>query len=284
MQLENLRREVEHRLRGQFGACDIAHHHDEHYVTERFFARWRYSGREAHWDLTRQEIDYGEVGRWLALLSRDAERFRIEDREARELQWSRRALDASQPPIREVVGGWHAVDTFGGVAGTFTTAVNAPASVTAAEMASMMTELYMRSPKRSAEAEKAEVRAKALFERVAGKDALAAVQGAGLHMTGSAGTAYVLHAKMAYCVTRVKDRAKMCAVVPGVPMYDHLLGIKMIVEHDEPEFVRTANVSPQVFLHSNPMGDNYFYRTWMNEASTISQEAINIWGIDLAQP
>ncbi len=66
---------------------------------------------------------------------------------------------------------------------------------------------------------------------------------AGLPLTGSAGGKYTLFPMMTYCVTRASDGARMCAVVPGVPMYDHLLGVKLTIEHDEPMFLKTANMA-----------------------------------------
>lgn len=91
--------------------------------------------------------------------------------------------------------------------------------------------------------EKADARAKQLFIDVVGKDAFDQLANGGLLITGSEGGQYALYAKMTYCVTRLSDKARMCAVVPGVPMWDHLLGIKLTIEHDEPYFVRTANVT-----------------------------------------
>lgn len=90
---------------------------------------------------------------------------------------------------------------------------------------------------------KADIRAKELFKRVAGKNAFKALNREGLAIKGSIGGQYVLHPKMTYCVERPKDGAKLCAVVPDVPLYDHLLGIKVMIENDEPTFLKTANVA-----------------------------------------
>lgn len=95
-----------------------------------------------------------------------------------------------------------------------------------------------------AQDEKAERRAADLFRLVAGQatfDTLNA--GQPVPLTGSKGTKYELRKQASFCVTRVKDGAKLCAVVPGVPLWDHLLGIKLMVEHDEPKFLRIANVA-----------------------------------------
>lgn len=90
----------------------------------------------------------------------------------------------------------------------------------------------------------AEKKAEALFVDTAGQEAHDVLErGDGLAMKGSAGGDYLLHKKRSYCVTRVADGAKLCAVVPGVPLWDHLLGVKLTIEHDEPEFLRKANVA-----------------------------------------
>lgn len=96
----------------------------------------------------------------------------------------------------------------------------------------------------SAESTKANDKAKELFGRVAGAAALATLEAQKpLRIKGSRGGRYDLHRRSTYCVTRVADGAKMCAVVPGVPLYDHLLGVKLVIETDEPRFIETANVS-----------------------------------------
>lgn len=94
------------------------------------------------------------------------------------------------------------------------------------------------------EQEKANEKARDLFKMVAGAKAYETLDKMKpLPITGSQGTAYTLHNRATYCVERVKDQAKLCAVVPGVPLWDHLLGIKLMIEHDEPKFLKTANVS-----------------------------------------
>jgi len=90
----------------------------------------------------------------------------------------------------------------------------------------------------------ADAKAKELFTLTAGAEALAVLEAGGaLPVTGSQGGCYTLHKKASFCVTRLKDKAQMCAVVPGVPLYDHLLGIKLVIENDEKRFLATANVS-----------------------------------------
>lgn len=107
----------------------------------------------------------------------------------------------------------------------------------------------------------AEKKAEKLFIESAGKpafDTLAA--GKPLPLTGSSGGKYTLHKRASYCVERIKDRAKLCAVVPGVPLWDHLLGIKLMVENDEPRFLKTANVSggePRMGIRDWLAGHNY---------------------------
>ena len=68
-------------------------------------------------------------------------------------------------------------------------------------------------------------------------------KGGSILIKGSAGGKYMMRKSMAYCITRVQDGAGMCALVPGVPIWDHLLGIKLIIEHDEELFMATANVT-----------------------------------------
>jgi len=84
-----------------------------------------------------------------------------------------------------------------------------------------------------------------LFRSVAGESVYQALDTKGVFqpIVGSKGTKYSLHKRATFCVERLKDGAKLCAVVPGVPLWDHLLGIKLMIEHDEPKFLKTANVS-----------------------------------------
>ena len=95
--------------------------------------------------------------------------------------------------------------------------------------------------------EKAETKAADLFKMACGKDAFDILEsGNPLPLKGSLGTAYTLHKRASYCVER--DGTRLCAVVPGVPLWDHLLGIKLMIEHDEPKFLKTANVAHDGFL------------------------------------
>lgn len=97
---------------------------------------------------------------------------------------------------------------------------------------------------RSGFTEEADTKAKALFIAAAGEAAYQALEsGQPIRITGSAGTDYLLFKRASFCVERPSDGARLCAVVPDVPLYDHLLGIKLMVEHDEPAFLATANVS-----------------------------------------
>lgn len=90
----------------------------------------------------------------------------------------------------------------------------------------------------------AEKRAQDLFLMACGKEAFDTLNaGKPLAVTGSKGTSYTLHRRATYCVERKKDNTKLCAVVPGVPLWDHLLGIKLMIENDEPAFLKTANVA-----------------------------------------
>ena len=109
--------------------------------------------------------------------------------------------------------------------------------------------------------EEADTKAKELFVSVAGQDAYQTLEaGKPLPIKGSEGTDYRLFRRATYCVERPSDGARLCAVVPGVPMYDHLLGIKLMVEHDEPAFLRAANVSggERRFYYSRPMRADSF--------------------------
>ena len=90
----------------------------------------------------------------------------------------------------------------------------------------------------------ADKRAADLFLLTAGEKAFDTLQkGEPLPLTGSQGTAYTLHKRASFCVERMKDGASLCAVVPGVPLWDHLLGIKLMIENDEPRFLKIANVA-----------------------------------------
>lgn len=91
---------------------------------------------------------------------------------------------------------------------------------------------------------KANEKAEELFMLACGKEAFDTLNsGRPLPVTGSKGTEYTLHKRSTYCVERVSDNARLCAVVPSVPLWDHLLGIKLMIEHDEPKFLETANVA-----------------------------------------
>ena len=91
----------------------------------------------------------------------------------------------------------------------------------------------------------AEARASVLFKDIAGQEAYANLMNTGkTPLLGSAGTHYHLHRRCTYSVSRDADGVEFCAVVTGVPLWDHLLGVKLLVERDEPAFLRVANVSP----------------------------------------
>lgn len=86
-------------------------------------------------------------------------------------------------------------------------------------------------------------RSRDLFRAVAGGPSCRLLEGGrALPVRGSAGGQYFLFRRVTYCVENaVGDR--YCAVVPGVPLWDHLLGVKLMIEHDEPKFLRVANVA-----------------------------------------
>lgn len=97
---------------------------------------------------------------------------------------------------------------------------------------------------RAKQREEADAKARALFARVVGETAAKELEmGHCLPLLGSVGGRYELRKKASFCVRRPKDGVELCAVVPGVPLWDHLLGIKLVVETDEPRFLRTANAS-----------------------------------------
>lgn len=104
--------------------------------------------------------------------------------------------------------------------------------------------------------EKAEKRAADLFKMTAGEVAFRTLEaGSALPIKGSNGTKYRLYKRASFCVERVSDGARLCAVVPNVPLWDHLLGIKLMVENDELKFLETANVAGGV----NPYLDAAIY-------------------------
>lgn len=104
----------------------------------------------------------------------------------------------------------------------------------------------------------AEEKAKALFRKTAGDTAWTLLNNKKpLPITGSLGTAYLLHNRRTYSVSRVKDGAELCAVVRDVPLWDHLLGLKLIIEHNEPSFLKIANVS--LGRQINPYNPYYNY-------------------------
>lgn len=86
----------------------------------------------------------------------------------------------------------------------------------------------------------ADAKAERLFISTAGQPAHDTLKaGKALPLKGSAGGDYTLHKRATYCVE--SKGTKYCAVVPGVPLWDHLLGIKLMIEQDEPKFLATAN-------------------------------------------
>jgi hypothetical protein len=95
---------------------------------------------------------------------------------------------------------------------------------------------------RTARQLRAEERAKDLFRMVAGQEAYERLSTGGMDIVGSMGTKYRLFPWHSFCVRRESDNAALCAIVDGVPLWDHLLGIKLLIEHDEPRFLSVANV------------------------------------------
>lgn len=94
--------------------------------------------------------------------------------------------------------------------------------------------------------------AEKLFKRICGEEAHRRLDSnLFLPIIGSEGTHYALHKRQSYCLQRSSDGLKFCAMVPGVPLWDHLLGIKLMVENDEPSFLQIANVA-DVVAHRAP--------------------------------
>ena len=113
--------------------------------------------------------------------------------------------------------------------------------------------------------DEADKKAKQLFISAAGQRAYDTLEaGKPLPIIGSQGTDYQLFKRAAYCIERPSDGARLCAVVPGVPMYDHMLGIKLMVEHDEPEFLMVANVAGGA---RNAVNRNFRYSRAMRAGS-----------------
>lgn len=98
---------------------------------------------------------------------------------------------------------------------------------------------------RAKEDKKAQEKARDLFISVAGREAFDTLEQGGfvLVIGGETKHEYELRKKASFCIRRRKDKADLCAVVPDVPLYDHLLGIKLMIEHEEARFLKTANVA-----------------------------------------
>lgn len=97
----------------------------------------------------------------------------------------------------------------------------------------------------------ADRKAKELFVRIAGHDAFSALEaGRSIPIRGSHGGRYEMIKSFAYCIQDARRGYQLCAVVPDVPMYDHLLGIKLTIEHDEDRFLWTANKTTNTGMRS----------------------------------
>lgn len=113
-------------------------------------------------------------------------------------------------------------------------------------------------------------RAQDLFKLGAGQAAFDTLKAnKPLPITGSQGTKYLLLKKATFCIQRVSDNALLCAVVPGVPLWDHLLGIKLMVEHDEPAFLKIANVAG-----GSPQLDGSFRSEWARLQNTYIDQIL----------
>lgn len=91
--------------------------------------------------------------------------------------------------------------------------------------------------------EESDKRARELFKLFAGEDAYRRIEQDRLMIAGSAGGHYIMRAKAVDSVTNSDGSLNYCVTVHGVPLYDALLATKLLVEHDEPRFLKTANVT-----------------------------------------
>lgn len=211
-------------------------------------ARWDPSGIRFRMELTSEEARYGEASRWLRILDVEARAHALENRLYElELILPAPRFVGIDPASGDDVGMMVTMERLQNESLRITGIQEIPARTERTANEAIMSvrhldprNIYLSTFTRPDD--KAEKKAKALFKRVAGGDALYKLNRGGLPLKGSIGGEYVLHPKMTYCVDR-KDGAKLCAVVPNVPLYDHLLGIKVMIENDEPEFLRTANVA-----------------------------------------
>lgn len=198
---------IERRLREEFGADSVRVEHNHERQMLDFHAHWPHSDRRITWSLTETELTQRDVKHWANVVIAAADAARVENANAYRDPGSVLAYTCATLMYSCSIGGGF---------------------------------LNWGTGSRP----EAEERARDLFVMTLGEPAIELVNSnAGLPVTGSQGGDYRLHAMMSYCVSRPSDGARLCAVVPGVPLYDHLLGIKLMIENDEPEFLRTANVS-----------------------------------------
>lgn len=101
---------------------------------------------------------------------------------------------------------------------------------------------YQAASTRSEEIHAAHAKSKDLFIRTLGADAFnTLLWGGSIPVKGSKGGNYILQCKYSHCVVDIDRGISMCAIVPGVPLWDHLLGIKLMIENDETHFRKVAH-------------------------------------------
>lgn len=89
---------------------------------------------------------------------------------------------------------------------------------------------------------KAHAKSQELFKRTLGVDAFKTLLwGGSIPVKGSEGGNYLLQCKYSHCVVDIDRGMSLCAIVPGVPLWDHLLGIKLMIENDEKRFRKVAH-------------------------------------------
>lgn len=197
-----------------------------------------HTGQDRHWAISRSEMTMGgtgELSRWLDTVEDDIRAMVPEP--VRTVRYEASWTEANTRNIPYLMYGWDL-------------------AYDAADPA---------TKKKSKEADQ---KSKDLFILACGQAAFDTMQsGKPLPITGSSGTKYTLHKRASYCVER--DGAKLCAVVPGVPLWDHLLGVKLMVEHDEERFLKTANVA-----RSEPISGRRFDRIWFDEVQQVVRTSV----------
>lgn len=202
-----------------------------------FIARFPPDGRERwRWILTDSEVEMtqGDVlDEWCARIRREAAQRCQVLAHAREEQQVQGRFD--RPP-------WGVGQDL--IAEEYARNARRQMVLTTAHFAELYRHLSIRPYHTPGKPGRGHARARELFIRTAGMDAYQVLNNGGmLPVTGSLGTAYVMTKRASFCLRNAHTQVEYCAVVPGVPLWDHLLGVKLMVEHDEPRLLATANTS-----------------------------------------